>query len=169
MAVKWPTNNVVSIFVDKTIVGVSSLYISGPRMYCMISYLFFPAKNPLGSKALEAVKMRLKTIKENHHTIFLALHKIFTKNQDSKRHLLDLSWWYGLKSIFLGIKLFCFSRQIAETFSICLKLNFVKPHKISTHLAYSDNCYYSGIFLKSRFFLISNTRKSLITYKIDTQ
>ena len=36
---------------------------------------------------------------------------------------------------FLGIKLFCFS-------SIYLKKNFVKPHKISTHLAYSDDCYF---------------------------
>ena len=42
-------------------------------LYDLLSF-FFPAKNPLGSKALEAVKMRLKTIKENHHTIFLALH-----------------------------------------------------------------------------------------------
>ena len=63
-----------SKYVWTIVVGVSSLYISGLRMYCMISYLFFPAKNPLGSKALKAVKMRLKTIKENHHTIFLALH-----------------------------------------------------------------------------------------------
>ena len=39
---------------------------------------------------------------------------------------------YGLNHIFLGIKLFCFSRQKAETFSNCLK----KPHKISTQ---SDN------------------------------
>ena len=71
-----------------------------------------------------------------------AATKTFTENQDSKRHLLDLSWWYDLKKYFLGIKVFCFSRQKAETFSICLKLNFVKPHKISTHSAYSDNCYF---------------------------
>ena len=44
--------------------------------------------------------------------------------------------------IFLGIKLFCFSRQKAETFRFSSKLKFVKPHKISTHLAYSDNCYF---------------------------
>ena len=42
-------------------------------LYDLLSF-FTPAKNPLGSKAPEAVKMRLKTIKENHHTIFLALH-----------------------------------------------------------------------------------------------
>ena len=36
---------------------------------------------------------------------------------------------YGLDHIFLGIKLFRFSRQNAETFSICLKKNFVKPRK----------------------------------------
>ena len=54
---------------------------------------------------------------------------------------MDLSWQYGLKDIFLGIPIsFSFSRWNAETFSICLKLNFVKPHKISTHSAYSDNC-----------------------------
>ena len=27
-------------------------------------------------------------------------------------------------------------------FSICLKKNFMKPHEISTHSAYSDNCYF---------------------------
>ena len=67
----------------------------------------------------------------------------------AKRHLLALSWPcrdYGLNYIFLGIKLFCFLRQKAETFSICLKKNFVKPHKISTHLAYSDNCYFHFFF-----------------------
>ena len=32
------------------------------------------------------------------------------ENWDSTRHLLDVSWRYGLKNIFLGIKLFCFSR-----------------------------------------------------------
>ena len=42
----------------------------------------------------------------------------------------------GLNHIFLVIKLFCFSRQKAEIFSICLKKNFVKPHKFSTQ---SDN------------------------------
>ena len=55
---------------------------------------------------------------------------------------LGLSRDYGLKYIFLGIKLFCFSRQKAETFSICLKKNFVKSHKISIHSAHSDNFYF---------------------------
>ena len=55
---------------------------------------------------------------------------------------MDLPWRYGLRNIFLGIKLFCFSRLKAEIFSICLKLNFMKPHKISTHSPYSDNCYF---------------------------
>ena len=67
------------------------------------------------------------------------MRKTFTENQDTQRHLLDPSWRYGLENIFLGIKLFCFSRQKAETFRICLKLNFVKPHRIS---AYSDNCHF---------------------------
>ena len=44
---------------------------------------------------------------------------------------------YSVKNIFLGIKRFCFSRQKAENFIICLKLNFLKPHKISTHSAHS--------------------------------
>ena len=36
------------------------------------------------------------------------------------------------KKYFLGMKHFCFSREKAETFSMCLKNNFVKPPKIST-------------------------------------
>ena len=43
------------------------------------------------------------------------------------------------KYFFLGIKLFCFSRSKAETCSICLKWDFVKPQNFSTH---SDNCYF---------------------------
>ena len=63
----------------------------------------------------------------------------------TKCHLLELSWpmqrlWPKL--YFLGIKLFCFSRQKVKTFSICLKTIFVKPHKISTHSAHSDNFYF---------------------------
>ena len=45
---------------------------------------------------------------------------------------------HGLKYYFLS----CFSRLKAETFSICWKKNFGKPHKISTHSAHSDNCYF---------------------------
>ena len=43
----------------------------------------------------------------------LGLTKTFTENQDSMRHLLDLSWHIQrlrLNFFFLGIKLFCFSR-----------------------------------------------------------
>ena len=43
---------------------------------------------------------------------------------------------YGLEYIFLGIKLFWFSRQKAENFSICLEKYFLKSHKILTQ---SDN------------------------------
>jgi hypothetical protein len=49
---------------------------------------------------------------------------------------------YSLNCIFSGVELFCFSRQKTETFSICLEKNFVKPHKISSHSAYSDNFYF---------------------------
>ena len=48
---------------------------------------------------------------------------------------------YGLKQYIFRNQTVCFSRQKAETFIICLKKHFVKPHKISTHLAQSDNCY----------------------------
>ena len=41
----------------------------------------------------------------------------------------ELFWPYGLADIFLGIKLFF------EIFGFCLILDFVKPHKISAHLA----------------------------------
>ena len=46
------------------------------------------------------------------------------------------------KKFILGIKLFCFPRQKAETFRFSLKYKFVKPHKLSTHLDFSDNCYF---------------------------
>ena len=63
----------------------------------------------------------------------------------AKRHLLELSWHIQrlrLKKYFFRNKTFLFSRQKVETFTICLKQNFVKPYKISTHSAYSDNCYF---------------------------
>ena len=37
--------------------------------------------------------------------------KTFTENLYSKRHILDLSWRYGLKNIFLGITLFVFQDE----------------------------------------------------------
>ena len=43
---------------------------------------------------------------------------------------------YGLDHICFRNKTFCFSGWKTEIFSICLKQNFVKPHKISTQ---SDN------------------------------
>ena len=46
------------------------------------------------------------------------------------------------KIFFLVTKLFCSSRQNAETFRFSLKFKFVKPHKLSTHLAFSDDCYF---------------------------
>ena len=52
---------------------------------------------------------------------------------------------YGQKYFFMN-KTFCFSRQKAETFSICLKMNFVKLHKVSTYSAHSDNCYLHFFF-----------------------
>ena len=47
---------------------------------------------------------------------------------------------------FKRIKLFCFSRQKAEIFSICLKRNFMKPHHI---LAHSDNFYFHFLYRSS--------------------
>ena len=46
-----------------------------------------------------------------------------------------------------GPKFFCLSRWKDETFWFSLNLNFVKPHKISTHLAFSDNCYFHSFFI----------------------
>ena len=73
---------------------------------------------------------RMKSLNLVH---FEGLIKTFTENQGSKRHLLELSWpiqRLRLKLfIFLGIKLFCFSKQKAETFSICLKKNFINLTK----------------------------------------
>ena len=56
----------------------------------------------------------------------------FTENQDSQRHLLDLFWHVQRLRI---KKSFLFSKWNAETFSICLKLNFIKLYKISSHSA----------------------------------
>ena len=47
-----------------------------------------------------------------------------------------LSWPTAQLIFFLGVKLFCLSRQAAKNFKICLKKDFIKPHKISAH---SDN------------------------------
>ena len=38
--------------------------------------------------------------------------------------------------------IFFFRNKTFLFFNFSLKLNFVKPHKISTYLAYSDNCYF---------------------------
>ena len=60
----------------------------------------------------------------------------------------DLSWhikWLRLKKkFFLGIKLFCFSRSKAKTFSICLKFNSRTPtkFKVIQQSAHSDNCFF---------------------------
>ena len=56
--------------------------------------------------------------------------------------LVDLETTY-----FLGIKLFLFFKiESWNFFSICLKMNFVKPHKVSTHSANSDNGYLHFFF-----------------------
>ena len=71
--------------------------------------------------------------------------KTFTENQYSKRHLMDLSWHMQRlppKKRLHRNKTFLFFKIEAETFSICLKQNFMRPHKILNHLAYSDNCYF---------------------------
>ena len=48
------------------------------------------------------------------------------ENWDGTLHLLDVSWRYVLKNIFFRNKTFFFQ----------------EPHKISTHLPYSDKCYF---------------------------
>ena len=76
-----------------------------------------------------------------HHTSL----KTFPENWDSKAPSVETLLAYfrddGLNYIFFRNKTFCFS-----TFSICLKINFVKPHKISTHLAHSDNLYFHILY-----------------------
>ena len=53
----------------------------------------------------------------------------------------------------LGTKLFCFSRQKAEMFSILLIQDFMKAHKITAHL---DNFYFSEPMLLIEINSISN-------------
>ena len=43
---------------------------------------------------------------------------------------------------FLGIKLFFFQDRKLKLSGSVSKLKFMKPRKISTHLAYSDKCYF---------------------------
>ena len=80
--------------------------------------------------------------RNNFCSVFYVLLKTFWKiespNAISGIHLGGMA----KKIFFLVTKLFCFSRQNAETFRFSLKLDFVKPHKISNHLAFSDNCYF---------------------------
>ena len=76
-----------------------------------------------------------------HYSCYSKLPKPSLKIRTAKRHLLKLSWpiqRLRLKSYFFRSKTFVFPRQKAETFCICLKKNFMKPHKISTHSAYSN-------------------------------
>ena len=68
-----------------------------------------------------------------------------------------------LEKYFFRNKTFCFSRQRAETFSVCLKLNFMKPHKNSTHSAYSDNQWLSWNFV--RFFQTNSESFSFLYWK----
>ena len=44
--------------------------------------------------------------------------KTFTENFDSKHHLLDLSWWYGLKNIFFRNKTFLFFKIESWNFQV---------------------------------------------------
>ena len=85
---------------------------------------------------------------------FLTLHinvhctKTVAENWDSKRHLLELSWSIQrlrLRScLFQKKNLFCFSRRKFETFSICLKKNFVNELKL---------CEISRKFFSNKSFL----------------
>ena len=75
-------------------------------------------------------------IKRNNCCMVTSLQRVDPK-PSLKIRTANAIFWISLgirsKNVFLGTKLFCFSRQKAETFSICLKLNFVKPQKISTN------------------------------------
>ena len=92
----------------------------------------FPSPNP---------GMKIK--KKNGNDLPKTFWKIESPNAISGIHLGGMAQ----KIFFLVTKLFCFSRQNAETFRFSLKLDFVKPHKISTHLAFSDNCYFHSFFI----------------------
>ena len=72
---------------------------------------------------------------------------ITTNSQTS--HLNDFSfmeknWWLleFVDHIFFRNKTFLFFKIEAETFRFSLKFKFVKPHKISIHLAFLENCYF---------------------------
>ena len=53
-----------------------------------------------------------------------------------------------------GLDLYLFLNRKLKLFSICLKINFVKPHKISTHSGHSDNfCFhfFIGCLIELKF------------------
>ena len=54
-------------------------------------------------------------------------------------------YWQRPKKMFFRNKTF-FLFFKAETFSICSKMNLVKPHKVSIHSAHSDSCYLHFFF-----------------------
>ena len=85
----------------------------------------------------------------------LLLGKTLPENWDSKAPSVGTLLAYLETTAYiiflLGIKLFCFSRYKVEIFSICLKKNFVKPQKISTHSALSDNSYFHFLYQLSHW------------------
>ena len=55
---------------------------------------------------------------------------------------MDLSWRYGLKNIFFRNKTFLvFQDRKLKLSASVWKINFVKPHKVSTYSAHSDNFF----------------------------
>ena len=91
----------------------------------------------------------IRAIVQEKQSFLMVSGKTVTENWDSKPASVGTTYLvlfrdYGLHHIFLGIKILFFKIE-SWNLSICLKKNFVKPHKISTHSAHwahSDNFYF---------------------------
>ena len=55
---------------------------------------------------------------------------------------MDLYWRRGLKNIFFRNKTFLFFKIEIWNFQFLFQIEFGEPHKVSTHSAYSGNCYF---------------------------
>ena len=80
-------------------------------------------------------------------SLFVQQHKTFPENWDSKAP--SVRNFLGLFREFLGMFFFVFQDRELKLLTSVWKNKFVKPHKISTHSAHSDNYYFHFFYWSS--------------------